>query len=47
MVGVVFMDLKRVFETIDRGRLIEKLYQYGIKGMVLEWLKSYLYYLLK
>lgn len=42
MVGVIFMDLKRAFETIDRDRLIEKLYQYGIRGMVLDWLKSYL-----
>lgn len=36
------MDLKRAFETIDRNRLIEKLYQYGIGGNVLEWMKSYL-----
>lgn len=33
MVGVVFMDLKRAFETIDRERLIEKLYQYEIRGL--------------
>jgi len=42
MVEVIFMDFKRAFETIDREGLIEKLYQYGIKGMVLEWIKSYL-----
>ena len=42
MVGVVFMDLKRAFETIDRDRLLEKLYQYGCKGTVLEWFRSYL-----
>ncbi|XP_070170427.1 uncharacterized protein, partial [Polyergus mexicanus] len=42
MVGVIFMDLKRAFETIDRERLLEKLYQYGIRGMVIEWLRSYL-----
>lgn len=36
------MDLKRAFETIDRNRLIEKLYQYGIRENVLDWMKSYL-----
>ncbi|XP_011693469.1 PREDICTED: uncharacterized protein LOC105453325 [Wasmannia auropunctata] len=42
MIGVIFMNLKRAFETIDREILLEKLYLYGIKGKVLKWLKSYL-----
>lgn len=42
MVGVLFLDLRRAFETIDRVRLVEKLYQYGIRGVVLEWIISYL-----
>lgn len=42
IIGVIFLDLKRAFETVDRDRLLGKLYQYGIRGMVLEWLKSYL-----
>ncbi|XP_011693473.1 PREDICTED: uncharacterized protein LOC105453329 [Wasmannia auropunctata] len=40
-VGVIFIDLKRAFETIDRERLFKKLCQYAIGGKVLEWLKSY------
>ncbi|XP_020296456.1 uncharacterized protein LOC109861291, partial [Pseudomyrmex gracilis] len=42
MVGVIFLDLKRVFETVDRTRLLGKLEQYRMRGMVLEWFKSYL-----
>jgi len=36
MVGIIFVDRKRTFETIDKKILLEKLYQYGIRGMVLE-----------
>jgi len=43
VIGVIFMDLKRVFETIDRERLLAKLYQYGIRDRALEWIRSYLY----
>jgi hypothetical protein len=42
MVGVIFLDLKRAFETVDRIRLLEKLDQYGMRGMVLEWFRTYL-----
>lgn len=42
MIGVIFMDLKRAFETVIRERILEKLYQYGIRGVVLKWLQSYL-----
>lgn len=35
------MNHKRAFETVDKEKLMEKLYQCGIK-MALKWLKSYL-----
>lgn len=40
--GVVFLDFKRAFETIDRNKLIKKLDKYGIKSNVLKWFTSYL-----
>lgn len=40
----VFLDLKRAFETIDRGRLIDKLSKIGIKNVELKWFESYLIY---
>lgn len=36
------MDLTRTFETLIRERLLEKLFQYGIKGIALQWFRSYL-----
>jgi len=40
MIAVIFMDLKRAFETIDRERLLAKLYQYGIRDRALESIQS-------
>lgn len=39
---VVFLDLKRAFETVDRDRLIKKLENYGIADTVLKWFGNYL-----
>ena len=38
----VFIDLKKAFDTVDHERLLLKLQSYGIQGLELEWLKSYL-----
>lgn len=42
IVGVVFLDLKRAFETINRELLILKLEQYGFRNTVRNWFNSYL-----
>lgn len=41
-VVVVFLDLKRAFETIDRGLLLKKMKEMGIDGIELKWFENYL-----
>ena len=38
----VFVDLKKVFDTINHKILLNKLEMYGIRDMALEWLQNYL-----
>lgn len=41
-INVVFLDLKRAFETVDRQKMLSKLESYGIKNTELKLFENYL-----
>ena len=43
MVGAIYLDLSKAFDTIGHNVLLNKLPIFGIKGKELEWFTNYLF----
>ena len=41
--GGVFLDFQKAFDTANHEVLLKKLHHYGIRWIIIEWFKSYLY----
>ena len=40
--GIIFLDIKKAFDTVNHDILLKKLAYYGIHGTVLEWFRNFL-----
>ena len=40
--GIIFLDIKKAFDTVNHDMLLKKLIYYGVGGTVLTWFKNFL-----
>ena len=38
----ILLDIKKAFDTVDHSKLLQKFSEYDVRGVALEWFKSFL-----
>ena len=41
-VTIAYIDFSRAFDSVSHDKLFARLYEYGIRGQLLGWLKTFL-----
>ena len=43
LVGCVYIDFSKAFDTVSHAKLLQKLKAYGVRGIALQWFTDYLF----
>ena len=42
VIDILYLDISKAFDSVSHTKLISKLFQYGVTGLALDWIKAFL-----